>query len=108
MGERKYHSPYKEKEKTKGEEVMTTPQFILDNQDLHEKIIKIVRKHDGNFTAMQDDFETTQLIMKEVEKWQELDKSGGAIKEGSRPAYLKPHSETIIKRGKKTNDLERS
>jgi hypothetical protein len=39
--------------------------------ELFEKIIKIVRKHDGNYTAMQDDSKTTQLIMKEIEKWQE-------------------------------------
>ncbi len=45
--------------------------FISDNASLFETIIKIVRKHDGNYVAVQDDFETTKLIMKEVEKWQE-------------------------------------
>ena len=50
---------------------MPTPEFTLENQDLFEKIIKIVRKHDGNYTAMQDDSKTTQLIMKEIEKWME-------------------------------------
>jgi len=45
--------------------------FSQKHPELFEKIIKIVRKHDGNFTAMQDDFKTTQLIMKEIEKWQE-------------------------------------
>lgn len=44
--------------------------FNSKNVDLFERIIKIVRKHDGNFTAMQDDFETTKLIMKEIEKWE--------------------------------------
>lgn len=48
---------------------MTSIKFVLNNSGLFEKIIKIVRKHDGNFTAMQDDFRTTELIMKEIEKW---------------------------------------
>ena len=50
---------------------MTTPQFTLDNQDLFEKIIKIVREKDEHFFGNQDDAETTVLIMKEIEKWQE-------------------------------------
>ena len=45
--------------------------FNSENVDLFTTIIKIVRKHDGNFTAMQDDFVTTRLVMKEIEKWQE-------------------------------------
>ena len=45
--------------------------FSLKHPDLFHKIILIVKKHDGNYTAMQDDFKTTQLIMKEIEKWQD-------------------------------------
>ena len=45
--------------------------FNSDNASLFETIIKIVRKHDGNYVADQDDFVTTKLIMKEIEKWQE-------------------------------------
>jgi len=57
--------------KTKGEEVMLKLDFGLEHPELFEKIIKIVRKHDGNYTATQDDFKTTQLIMKEIGEWQE-------------------------------------
>ena len=70
MGERKYYSSCKKKEKTKGEKVMAKLNFNSDNASLFETIIKIVRKHDGNYVADQDDFVTTKLIMKEVEKWQ--------------------------------------
>lgn len=103
----------------------------LERAVLFEKIIKIVRKHDGNYTAMQDDYKTTQLIMKEIEKWQErvskltpLCKGiilgdfdaedekkdvdgkimGGAIKKNNRYGHLKPHQETIIKGDKDGTD----
>jgi len=48
---------------------MTTEEFIIKNQILFEKIIKIVRRHDGNFVAIQDDIATTKLIMREIEAW---------------------------------------
>lgn len=48
---------------------MATQKFNLENQDLFKKIIKIVQNHDGSFTLPQDAIETTELIMKEIEKW---------------------------------------
>lgn len=50
---------------------MAKSRLNSDNASLFETIIKIVRKHDGNYVAGQDDFVTTKLIMKEIEKWQE-------------------------------------
>lgn len=46
---------------------MTTPKFTLNNQDLFEKIIRIIRKSEFEHRS---DFETTELIMKEIEVWQ--------------------------------------
>ena len=50
---------------------MATQKFNLENQDLFKKIIKIVQNYDGSFVLPQDAIETTELIMKEIEKWQE-------------------------------------
>ena len=36
-----------------------------------EKIIKIVRNHDGNYTATQDDIQTTDLILQVISKYLE-------------------------------------
>jgi len=54
-----------------GDIVMPKSNFSSDNVSLFETIVKIVRKHDGNYYAMQDEVDTTRLIMKEIEKWQD-------------------------------------
>ena len=51
---------------------MVESNFSLKHSDLFEKIIKIVREHDGNYYAVRDDSKTTPLIMKEIEKWYKL------------------------------------
>jgi len=55
---------------------MTTPQFTLDNQNLFEIIIRIIRK--SEFECMCND-EATGLIMKEIEKWKKEKRGGQKI-----------------------------
>ena len=55
---------------------MTSPKFTLDNQVLFEKLMGIIHRSGLEYKS---DFEMTELVMKEVEKWEKEKYDGQKI-----------------------------